>query len=54
MKTIDIIGMGLSLKDLSAVHLSLILHADILIGGKRHLLLFPEFQGKTREITRDL
>ena len=54
MKTIDIVGMGLSLKDLSAVHLSLILHADILIGGKRHLLLFPEFQGETRKITRDL
>jgi len=54
MKTVDIVGMGLSLKDLSALHLSLIRHADILIGGKRHLLLFPEFQGEKREITRDL
>lgn len=54
MKTVDIVGMGLSLKDLSALHKSLIHHADILIGGKRHLHLFPEFEGETREITSDL
>ena len=54
MKTVDIVGMGLSPEDLSAVHLSLILDADILIGGKRHLHLFPGFEGEAKEITRDL
>jgi len=54
MKTVAIVGMGLSPDDLPAGHLALIHKADILIGGRRHLAAFPGFKGQTRNITGDL
>ncbi len=42
MKTVTIIGMGLTPKDLTAEHLKIIEEADILVGGKRLLEHFAE------------
>ena len=49
-----VIGMGLSLNDLTARHLDIIRRADILIGGKRHLACFKDHHGIQKEITRDI
>lgn len=54
MNTVAIIGMGLSVQDLTESRLSMIMDADILVGGNRHLEAFPEFKGETYLITRDL
>jgi precorrin-6B C5,15-methyltransferase / cobalt-precorrin-6B C5,C15-methyltransferase len=51
---VTVIGMGLSPDDLTARHLSIILGADILIGGKRHLACFKDHAGIQKEITRDI
>ena len=42
MKTVTIIGMGLTPQDLTAEHLKVIEEADILIGGKRLLDYFEQ------------
>lgn len=52
--TLTIIGLGLSTKDLTEHHLSIIRNADVLAGGTRHLNYFPNFPGKKIEITKDL
>ncbi len=51
---IDIIGMGMGRGDLTANHLRLIEAAALLVGGRRHLALFPEKVPRTLEITSDL
>lgn len=52
--TLSVIGLGLSIEDLTERHLSVIRNSDVLVGGKRHLNHFPEFPGRKVEITRDL
>ena len=54
MKTVSVIGLGLSPADLTAVHLEIIGSADILIGGKRHLAYFENFSGIKKEIGKHL
>jgi len=51
---IVIIGMGMSLDDLTAAHLRLIEEADLLVGGRRHLSLFKDRVPETFEVTADL
>jgi len=53
-KQVSIIGMGLSPKDLTEEHLELIRQADILVGGKRLLNFFNDFQKQKVEITKDI
>lgn len=47
MKPVNVIGIGLGKQDLTAVHLALIEKSDLLVGGDRHLALFPEYTGET-------
>lgn len=42
MPLVEIIGIGLGLQDLTAQHLELVQQAEVLVGGSRHLALFPE------------
>ncbi len=51
MKNVIIIGMGLSIRDLTAEHLETIRSADILIGGRRHLAAFEDLAVAKREIS---
>lgn len=51
---ISIIGIGLSLDDLTEKHHLMIEEADILAGGSRHLNYFPNFNGEKVTITKDL
>ncbi len=48
---VNVIGMGMSPRDLTAIHLDMIAAADVLVGGKRHLACFPE--GTARRIALD-
>ena len=54
MKPVAVIGMGLSPDDLTAGHLELINHADILIGGKRHLDCFKDLPAQKIDISKNL
>ncbi|MCP4693322.1 MAG: precorrin-6y C5,15-methyltransferase (decarboxylating) subunit CbiE, partial [Desulfobacterales bacterium] len=55
MKSVNIIGMGLSPEDLTVKHLRIIEGADILVGGRRHLEYFKEdHPGEKRVIDRDI
>jgi len=54
MKTVSVIGLGLSIDDLTQSHLKLINKADILIGGKRHLEFFKELSCVKKAITKDI
>lgn len=54
MPTVEVIGIGLGLKDLTASHLELIRQAEVLVGGSRHLELFPELQVEKIRITGDI
>lgn len=49
-----VIGMGLSLDDLTPRHQEIIRRADILIAGKRHLACFRDHSGIQKEINRDI
>jgi precorrin-6Y C5,15-methyltransferase (decarboxylating) len=51
MENVIIIGMGLSVRDLTAEHLETIRSADILIGGRRHLAAFQDLDIPKREIS---
>ncbi|MFO7753067.1 MAG: precorrin-6y C5,15-methyltransferase (decarboxylating) subunit CbiE [Desulfobacteraceae bacterium] len=51
---IMVVGMGMSEKDLTPIHLSVIRDADILVGGKRHLDLFDDTEFEKVAVTRDL
>ncbi len=54
MKPVAVIGMGLSPDDLTVRHLELINHADILIGGKRHLDHFKDLPAQKEDISKNL
>ncbi|MDJ0666012.1 MAG: precorrin-6y C5,15-methyltransferase (decarboxylating) subunit CbiE [Desulfobacterales bacterium] len=51
---VDVIGMGMSPRDLTDIHLQMISAAQILIGGKRHLASFPDVTARRVAITHDL
>lgn len=51
---VNVIGMGMSPRDLTAIHLQMIGDAQVLVGGRRHLASFPESRAKRVEINRDL
>ena len=53
-KTVTIVGMGMSPKDLSSKALSIIKEADILIGGKRHLDYFSRLPAQKFPIYKNL
>ena len=54
MKTVTIIGMGLSPRDLTAEHLKIIEEAEILIGGKRLLGYFEPCSAQKKTIDKNL
>lgn len=55
MKTIYVIGAGVEGQEgFSRRALELVEQADILIGGARHLALFPDFRGETLTVEEDL
>ena len=54
MNPVTVIGLGLSPKDLTAEHLSLIEGADVLVGGKRHLAYFPDVRAEKKAITQNI
>lgn len=46
MNQVHIIGLGLGKEDLTSRHLKIIEDADVLVGGRRQLDLFPAHKGK--------
>ncbi len=54
MKPVAIIGMGMTLEDLTATHLKIIETADILVGGRRLLDLFKESRARKKVIGKDI
>jgi precorrin-6Y C5,15-methyltransferase (decarboxylating) len=54
MNPVTIIGMGMTIEDLTARHLEIIDTADILVGGKRLLDLFKESRARKKVIGRDI
>ncbi|MGD9974755.1 MAG: precorrin-6y C5,15-methyltransferase (decarboxylating) subunit CbiE [Desulfatirhabdiaceae bacterium] len=52
--TVSVIGMGMTFDDLTAHHLEIIHHADVLIAGKRHLAWFADQPAEKIEITRNI
>ncbi len=54
MKPVNVIGIGQGKQDLTTAHLALIGKSDLLVGGERHLAMFPEFTGKTLVIKGSL
>ncbi|MBE9544799.1 MAG: precorrin-6y C5,15-methyltransferase (decarboxylating) subunit CbiE [Proteobacteria bacterium] len=54
MNPVTIIGMGMTLEDLTAKHLEIIDTADILVGGKRLLNLFKESRTRKKIIGKDI
>jgi len=54
MNPVSIIGMGMTLEDLTAKHLEIIGTADILVGGKRLLNLFEESRARKKAIGKDI
>jgi precorrin-6Y C5,15-methyltransferase (decarboxylating) len=54
MKPVSIIGMGMTLEDLTARHLKIIDTADILVGGRRLLDLFAESRARKKIIGKDI
>jgi precorrin-6B C5,15-methyltransferase / cobalt-precorrin-6B C5,C15-methyltransferase len=51
---IQVVGVGLGLQDLTAHHRDIIVRADLLIGGKRLLALFPDSPAEKKAIGKDL
>jgi precorrin-6Y C5,15-methyltransferase (decarboxylating) len=54
MNPVTIIGMGMTLEDLTARHLEIINQADILVGGKRLLNQFKESRARKKVIGKDI
>jgi len=54
MNPVTIIGVGMTLEDLTAKHLKIIETADILVGGKRLLNLFSESRARKKIIGKDI
>jgi precorrin-6Y C5,15-methyltransferase (decarboxylating) len=52
MNPINIIGMGQGTQDLTSKHKKIIQNADLLVGGRRHLELFPSHKGESLVITK--
>ena len=52
--SVNVIGMGMSPRDLTSIHLDMIAAADVLVGGRRHLASFPESTARHIEIDRNL
>lgn len=50
MKKVIVVGLGLSERDLTAEHLETIRRADILVGSRRQLAAFEDFDVPKREI----
>lgn len=48
---VQVIGMGLSPRDLTLAHQDIINQAQVLVGGKRHLSSFEHVDAEKREIT---
>lgn len=51
---VNIIGMGMSPRDLTPVHLEMIAAAQVLVGGRRHLAAFSNSTARLVEIGSDL
>jgi precorrin-6Y C5,15-methyltransferase (decarboxylating) len=51
---IQVVGMGLGAQDLTAHHRDIIARADVLIGGKRLLALFPDSPAEKKVIGKDV
>jgi precorrin-6Y C5,15-methyltransferase (decarboxylating) len=51
---IQVVGMGLGVQDLTAHHSDIIARADVLIGGKRLLALFPDSPAEKKVIGKDI
>ena len=54
MKPVSIIGVGMTVEDLTTRHLKIIGQADILVGGKRLLSLFADTRARKKAITKDI
>jgi len=54
MNRVSVIGLGMSWQDLTDRHLTIISQSDVLMGGVRHLALFPDFAGEKIEISNNL
>jgi precorrin-6Y C5,15-methyltransferase (decarboxylating) len=54
MNPVTIIGVGMTIEDLTAKHLEIIETADILVGGKRLLNLFSESRARKKIIGKDI
>lgn len=54
MKKISVIGLGLSIDDLTQKHMRIISGADLVVGGSRHLSFFKDIQADTHTITKDI
>lgn len=54
MNPVAIIGVGMTLEDLTAKHLEIIDKADTLVGGKRLLDLFKESRARQKVIGKDI
>ena len=54
MRTVSVVGLGLSIDDLTKKHMKIISGADLLVGGRRHLSFFPDTQADTHVITKDI
>ena len=54
MKPVTIIGIGMTIEDLTAKHLEIIHQADILVGGKRLLNLFEDSRARKKIISKDI
>lgn len=54
MNSIDIIGIGMGPQDLTQGHKELIRNCELLVGGSRHLSMFPDYTGETFKITGDI
>lgn len=54
MNLVHVIGIGQGKINLTPHHLDLVTGADILVGGSRHLAMFPEHLGETIAIQTDL
>ena len=54
MNPVHIIGIGQGLGDLTETHLNHIRECELLVGGKRQLAMFPDFDGETLTVKGDL
>ncbi len=53
-RLINVVGMGLSPEDLTPRALKIIMNADILAGGKRHLSFFPDHAAQKVVLDRNV